>query len=188
MLKSSLNGGSLPSELSPLHRQSRKHRFQQYLYCCMRIRCRGMFLTSRCLETALVYLLISRSLHSNGSTRYYIFLRNVGWLSPDSTALYLLDLVFSLEDSGVMVPWNISWLPSDFTLLCPLDSLFGLEDGGENIPLTHLLSFTRLHGVISQKIKLLIAIAVEISNPKICTFIRIQSLSHAPEIFTTQWL
>jgi hypothetical protein len=30
----------------------------------------GTCLPSRCLETALVYLLNSRSLHSNGSTRY----------------------------------------------------------------------------------------------------------------------
>jgi hypothetical protein len=33
----------------------------------------GKCLPSRCLETALVYLLISRSLRSNGSTRYNIF-------------------------------------------------------------------------------------------------------------------
>jgi hypothetical protein len=47
--------------IAPLHGATRKHCFQQYLYCCMSI---------RCLETALVYLLISRSLHTNGSTHY----------------------------------------------------------------------------------------------------------------------
>jgi hypothetical protein len=34
----------------------------------------GTCLPSCCLETALVYLLTSRSLHSNGSTRYNMFL------------------------------------------------------------------------------------------------------------------
>jgi hypothetical protein len=44
-----------------------------FLYLCwIRVRCRGTHLPSRCLETALVYLLISRSLPSNGSTRYSI--------------------------------------------------------------------------------------------------------------------
>jgi hypothetical protein len=56
---------------SPLHGPSRKHRFQQYLYFCMRIRCRGTCLLSRCVETALVYCL---SRGRNDSTRYSIIL------------------------------------------------------------------------------------------------------------------
>jgi hypothetical protein len=47
-------------------------RFQQYLYCCASIRCCGNVLPSRCLETSLIYLPISRSSRSNGSTRYNI--------------------------------------------------------------------------------------------------------------------
>jgi hypothetical protein len=54
---------------TPLHGPSRKHSVQEYLCYCIRIRCRRNVLTSRCLETALVYLFISRSLHSNDSTR-----------------------------------------------------------------------------------------------------------------------
>jgi hypothetical protein len=46
---------------------SRKHRFEKYLYCCMR---------SRCLETVLVCLLMSRSLRSNSSTHYNIIPNN----------------------------------------------------------------------------------------------------------------
>jgi hypothetical protein len=65
-LKSSLNSYSLPTVYScfivlfitPLHRPSRKHSFQQYIYCCMRIRCRGNVFTE----------LLPR----NGSTRYNI--------------------------------------------------------------------------------------------------------------------
>jgi hypothetical protein len=33
--------------ITPLHRPSRKHRFQLYLYCCMRIRCRGNVCSTR---------------------------------------------------------------------------------------------------------------------------------------------
>jgi hypothetical protein len=59
-LKSSLSGGSLPTAsfphrlpyrtdlvaplvflITPFHGPSRKHRFQQYLYCCMCMRCCG---------------------------------------------------------------------------------------------------------------------------------------------------
>jgi hypothetical protein len=36
----------------------------------MRIRCRENVLMSHSLETALVYLLITRSLHNNGCTRH----------------------------------------------------------------------------------------------------------------------
>jgi hypothetical protein len=32
--------------ITPLHGLSTKHRFQQYLYCCMRIRCRGNVFTA----------------------------------------------------------------------------------------------------------------------------------------------
>jgi hypothetical protein len=39
---------------------------------CVRVCCCGKSLPSYCLETALVYLLISLSLHSNDSTRYSI--------------------------------------------------------------------------------------------------------------------
>jgi hypothetical protein len=42
-----------------LHGPSRKHRFQQYLYCCMRVRCSGNVFTE--------------PLPSNGSTLYNIF-------------------------------------------------------------------------------------------------------------------
>jgi hypothetical protein len=49
----------LSSSLLFLHRLSRKHRCQQYLYS-MRTVAKGIFLPSRCLETALVYLIISR--------------------------------------------------------------------------------------------------------------------------------
>jgi hypothetical protein len=58
-IKSSLHGDSLASIvllITPLHGPSRKHRFQQYLYCRMRIRCRGYMFTE--------------SLPRNGSTRY----------------------------------------------------------------------------------------------------------------------
>jgi hypothetical protein len=48
----------------------RWHRFQQYLYCSSGFVAAEMFLLSRCLETAVVHLLISRSLHSNGCTCY----------------------------------------------------------------------------------------------------------------------
>jgi hypothetical protein len=40
----------------PLHGPSRKHRFQHYLYCCIRIRCRGNMFTE--------------PLPRNGSTSY----------------------------------------------------------------------------------------------------------------------
>jgi hypothetical protein len=43
---------------APLHEPVRKHRFQQYIYCCMRIRCRGEVFTE--------------PLPRNDSTRYNI--------------------------------------------------------------------------------------------------------------------
>jgi hypothetical protein len=65
-LKSSLKGSSLPTDsflhglrhrthsvapvvflITPLHGTSRKHRFQQYLYCRVLIRCRGNVFTER---------------------------------------------------------------------------------------------------------------------------------------------
>jgi hypothetical protein len=77
-LKSSLNGGShstvpflptLPYRINSiasivllitsLHGPSRKHRFQQYLYRCMSVRCRGNVFTE--------------PLPINGSTRYNIY-------------------------------------------------------------------------------------------------------------------
>jgi hypothetical protein len=45
--------------ITPLHGPSRKHRFQQYFYCCMRIRCRGNVFTE--------------PLFRNGSTLYSVF-------------------------------------------------------------------------------------------------------------------
>jgi hypothetical protein len=51
--------------------QLRKHHFQQFLHCCMLIRCCGdVFVCVRYPVIALVYLLISCSLPNNGSTRY----------------------------------------------------------------------------------------------------------------------
>jgi hypothetical protein len=44
--------------ITPFHGPSRKHRFEHYLYCCMRIRCRGNVFT--------------KPLNTNGSTRYNI--------------------------------------------------------------------------------------------------------------------
>jgi hypothetical protein len=46
-----------------LHGPNRKHRFQQYLCCCMRIRYRGNVFTNRCLESDVA----SEPLASNGS-------------------------------------------------------------------------------------------------------------------------
>jgi hypothetical protein len=43
---------------------------QQYLDFWLRIRCRGNVLSSRCLETALLYLSILESLHSNSYPPY----------------------------------------------------------------------------------------------------------------------
>jgi hypothetical protein len=40
--------------ITPRHGPSREHRFQQSLYCSVRIRCSGNLLTSRCLETNVV--------------------------------------------------------------------------------------------------------------------------------------
>jgi hypothetical protein len=39
--------------ITPLHRSSRKHHVQQYLYYCMRVHCWRNVLPSRCIETAL---------------------------------------------------------------------------------------------------------------------------------------
>jgi hypothetical protein len=54
--------------ITPRHDPRRQHRFKQYLYCCMRIRCRGNVFTEPLHRNGSVYLLISRSVHSNGST------------------------------------------------------------------------------------------------------------------------
>jgi hypothetical protein len=56
----------------------------------------GTCLASRCLETALLYLLISRSLHSNSSTRYNI----VAFFPDNATSnLWVLDLTLDLLGS-----------------------------------------------------------------------------------------
>jgi hypothetical protein len=86
-LKSSLNCGSLitasfPHRLlyrtafvapifffvTPWHGPSRKHLFQKYLYCCMRIRCCGNVFTEPLPRNGFGILLISRSLRHNGFT------------------------------------------------------------------------------------------------------------------------
>jgi hypothetical protein len=55
---------------TPLHGPSIKHRFQSTsTVACVSV-ATGTRLPSCCLETALVYLLISRSFYSNTSTRY----------------------------------------------------------------------------------------------------------------------
>jgi hypothetical protein len=52
----------------------RKHCLQQFLYCCMLIRCcEDGFVYHRYPVMALVYWRISRSLASNGSTRYSMY-------------------------------------------------------------------------------------------------------------------
>jgi hypothetical protein len=53
--------------ITPLHGPSRKHRFQQYLYCCILIRCLGTVFT--------------KPLPRNGSTRYSIYHRAVRWMT-----------------------------------------------------------------------------------------------------------
>jgi hypothetical protein len=64
--------------ITHLHGPSRKHRFQQYFYCCMRIPCRGnLFNEPLPRNVSLVYLLISRSLRSNGSTHYKTYMRTL---------------------------------------------------------------------------------------------------------------
>jgi hypothetical protein len=79
VLRFSLNGGSLQTELfflqlSPLYLLC-KDRIENtvssstHVVACIFFAA-GTCLPSRFLEAALVYLVISRSLHSNGSTRY----------------------------------------------------------------------------------------------------------------------
>jgi hypothetical protein len=89
-LKSPLNSGSLSTELfssqtpyrtdsvapivfriPPRHGPNRKHPLLQYLYCCA-LTCCDVFVCYFYLVTALVYFLISRALHSNGSTLFNI--------------------------------------------------------------------------------------------------------------------
>jgi hypothetical protein len=54
----------------------------------------GRCLPSRCLETALVYLRISRSLHSNGPARYNTDLEHYPYR----------DLISSSKGKGKVVP------------------------------------------------------------------------------------
>jgi hypothetical protein len=89
--KSSLNGGFLPTVpflhsllyrtnsvapvvflITPLHGANIEHSFQHYSIIACVSATAGTCLPSRCLDTALVYLLISRSLHTNSSTLYDI--------------------------------------------------------------------------------------------------------------------
>jgi hypothetical protein len=61
---------------TPLYGPRREHRFPYNLRCFVVVECvsiaAGTYLQIYCLETALVYLLMSRSLHSNGSIHYDI--------------------------------------------------------------------------------------------------------------------
>jgi hypothetical protein len=82
------------------HEPRRKHRSS--IVACVFI-AMGTCLPSRCLETVAVIRLISRSLHSNGCTRYNIVMcwsdcrRGLDWLSDllDS----LIQLVTTLDSS-----------------------------------------------------------------------------------------
>jgi hypothetical protein len=58
--------------ITPRHGPRRIHRLQQYLYCCMRIRCCGNLFTEPLPRNDSGILAYSRSLHSNGSARYSI--------------------------------------------------------------------------------------------------------------------
>jgi hypothetical protein len=50
----------------PWHGPCRKHRFQQFLYCCAMIHCRGDTFAKALLSNGCVYLLIRNLLPSNG--------------------------------------------------------------------------------------------------------------------------
>jgi hypothetical protein len=50
--------GWCPRYITPWHGQRRKHRFQLFFYCCMRIRCRGNGFPSRCLVMAVYSCLL----------------------------------------------------------------------------------------------------------------------------------
>jgi hypothetical protein len=93
VLKSSLNGGSTgwrpfhtnllvffsqpdfqlstklsgwrPRYIVPLHGPRRKHRFRQFLYCCMRIRCRGNMFTAQFSSSDNLFFLIKNLLPSS---------------------------------------------------------------------------------------------------------------------------
>jgi hypothetical protein len=76
--------GRCPRYITPLHEPSRKHRFQQLLYFCIRIHFRGYVFTEPFPNSGCLFLLIkiccqqrmlfrffvSRSLPRNGSTRH----------------------------------------------------------------------------------------------------------------------
>jgi hypothetical protein len=101
---------------TPLHGPNRKHRFQQYIYCCIESVSAGTCLPSY-LETALVYLLISRSLRSNGSTRY-----NIGIISEhvSSHVGYIISQLFTTIK-----------LPPAATLLTSIPEVAGSNLGRE---------------------------------------------------------
>jgi hypothetical protein len=135
--KSSPNGGSLPTASflhrlpcrtdsvvpivflrTPLHGPSRKHHYQRYLYCCMRIRFAGTCLLSRCLEANVV----SEPFASNSSfsvstdlslSKFAILcLTNVKW--GDST----IRLMFPKQDNRTMISKKCVYFPSAFLKMC----------------------------------------------------------------------
>jgi hypothetical protein len=76
--------------ITPWYGPRRKRRFQQFLYCCVWIRCRGnMFVCEGlricCIAADVVSFFVSRSLPSNGSTRY-----NVHSSSPAQHSIFRL--------------------------------------------------------------------------------------------------
>jgi hypothetical protein len=61
-IRSRLHRGWCPRYITPLHGPHRKHRFQQFLYCCMHIRCRGNVFIEPCPCSGRPFLLIKKSL------------------------------------------------------------------------------------------------------------------------------
>jgi hypothetical protein len=57
--------GWCPCYINPLHRPSRKHYFQQYLYCCMHIHCHANMSTEPFPSNSRLFLLIKNLLSSS---------------------------------------------------------------------------------------------------------------------------
>jgi hypothetical protein len=95
-------------KITPRHGPRRNTRFQHTLV--RRFVAVGMCLPSCCLEMSLVYSPTSRSLHSNGSTRYSIVISR---LLPCSLCLFHTGLITQLTNLTNLMKWT-------FTFFCPL--------------------------------------------------------------------
>jgi hypothetical protein len=103
-----LNSASIVLLITPFHGSHRKHCLNSNSIAACVPTAMGTCLTSCCLETVLVYLLISWSLHSNSSTCYNIIGYRGELQGEDNHTFYSSPYIIRMTKSRMRWVWNVA--------------------------------------------------------------------------------